>query len=106
MTKATTPIDLKVYRNINPQVLGKLKVGDTFSDKGFVSTSLSKEAINYHNSHKLEMLVPKGSKAVYVVPVSVHNKEGEEEVVLNRNSKFRVVAVDADGMPSTVELIN
>jgi hypothetical protein len=87
---------IRTFRGVDKwawsDLTGKLKVGDTFEDKGYVSTSISKGLAAGYSSGGgiMTMLLPKGSK---VQPLS--GNKGIGEVLINRNSKFEVVAIDA-----------
>ena len=81
-------------------------VGQTFVDKGFVSTALAvAETENFHtnpNTGKsmdavsVEIMVPKGSRALYlgVLPKGKDWYNNNSELLLNRNTRFRVVSTD------------
>jgi hypothetical protein len=104
-SKAKTTEPLEVYRGIGPMDADKfagLKVGDTFEDKGFVSTSTDKDtAENFSRGDTPTMMhvqVPKGSKAISVDSMSVFKKGGyatrsENEILLNRGGKFKVLSI-------------
>jgi len=94
--KASTKEDMTVFRGISDKsFLDKLKPGDSWQDKSFSSTTSSEaEAKNFargDNSAIMEIRVPKGSKAVSVKDISQF--PNEEEVVMNRGGKFKVVEV-------------
>lgn len=90
MAKAT-PLSEKpiLHRGFNVQAIAQLRPGDSFIDKGFVSTSRSskigftKQTTRVH----VESLDP-ALKALDVRSVSYH--PGENEVLLNRGTKFTV----------------
>jgi hypothetical protein len=77
-----------IIRDDSKKILQDLNPGDTFHDKGYVSTSFSPDAAGGFGSHLFHIKVPKGSRAL--VP-SYHGlgKAHEQEVILPRNSKFR-----------------
>lgn len=83
---------LVVFRGGGRQ-LAQVSTGTIFSDKAFVSTSSSKELASSFVRAKgalLKIVIPKGSK---VVPLP-HMTQllSEREILLPRNSRFRVVA--------------
>jgi len=81
-------------------------VGQTFVDKGFVSTAMADSETNvFHtdpNTGKsrdaviTEIRVPKGSRALYVGtrPVGEDWYSSSSELLLNRNTRFRVLSTD------------
>ena len=114
---ARTKANGVVYRGLgsddpirNALIEGKLKVGTVFSDKAFVSTSISaKQASDFGTSSNatgglkpvLRIRVKKGSKAVHVRSVS--NFKNEFETLLARGAKFKIrgaktQAIDGKGM--------
>lgn len=104
-SKAKTTEPMEVYRGIGPSdsdMFANLKLGDSFQDKGFVSTSTDKDtADNFSRGDTPTMLqinVPKGSKAISVDSMSVFKKGGmakrsENEILLNRGGSFKVLSI-------------
>lgn len=98
--------------------LSRLKVGDTFSDKGFMSTSRSKDAVVNRivpdleewvdNVHLLKIKLPSG-QVVYGKDVSgpTDHFSWQKEFLLGRNQTFRVVdKTEENGLPvTTLELL-
>lgn len=83
----TTPVALKAFRGVHASALRGLQPGDEFQDNGFVSTSLDYDSS--FSGAKLEIRVPKGSKAVFVRAIS--SVGGEQELLLDRGQKFRLL---------------
>ena len=78
--------------NLTVQILS-MAPGETFTDKGFVSTSLVRGVGEQFSSQRgmvFQMAVPEGSHAVGLVG-------GEGELLLGANSKFRLESVDTSG---------
>lgn len=76
------------------------KVGSLWTDKGFVSTSINRNAgFSDHKPTKLVIDVPIGTKGFYIGPNSLH--PSELEYLIDRNTKFRVVSVQGN----TVHLV-
>lgn len=74
--------------------MGNLKVGQSFVDKGFVSgSSLKKPSSDFDGAIRLEIVVPKGSKALPLHLMGVEFGPQEREWLLPRGKKFRVVGV-------------
>lgn len=66
----------------------KLLVGMDYTDKGFVSTSISHEYLDdYTGIHQI-IKIPKGTKGMYVEEISSFTGMGEYEYILNRDTKF------------------
>ena len=91
-----------VYRGLSggdftKAVMSK-EVGDTFDDKGFMSTSYDKDVAKKFagdNGAILEIQVPKGyGKSIDVTSYS--NKPDENEVLLNAGTSLRIVSKDGN----------
>lgn len=83
---------IRVTRGVNyagklKEILDSLEPGDEFQDKAFVSTTTQKTP--GFGSFYMDIIVPKGSKALYVESIS--NYAGEQELILPRGAKFRLV---------------
>ena len=86
--------------------ISKLKVGDTFTDKAFVSTSLNPKIGTRFARDKgiiLEIVNPAGTKGVF--PIGFRAEVGkklatgpgaESEWLLPRNTTFRITAIDGN----------
>jgi hypothetical protein len=122
ISKTSTPRDLVLFRGTSgtgTEVFEKLKVGDIYIDKGFVSTTLDIAVVPEFMStatggrydsrpiekgYVLEISVPKGSKALSVNSYfrNVSGRYGpsgdirkEDEHILPRNTKFRVDSISS-----------
>jgi ADP-ribosyltransferase exoenzyme/Phage Mu protein F like protein len=100
--------NMLTYRGIwgtkTTQFFTNLKPGDTFTDEGFISTSLNKDiAANFARYDKanggimLEIVNPKGTKGIF--PLALRTEMipkyiGENEWLLPRNTKFKVVSIE------------
>jgi hypothetical protein len=88
---------------------GSLKVGDTYEDKGYVSTTIQPPGAWDWGSGKVKMHihVPKGAKAVYVgPPPSGYSQHSTEyEVILARESKMKVTGFDKSTMTVELEVV-
>lgn len=62
-------------------------IGQTFTEYGFASTGVTKGA-GWGKEISAEIYVPKGTKAMYVDPISMH--EGEKELLLQRGTVFKI----------------
>jgi hypothetical protein len=109
--KSKVTSDIKVYRGIRATgSLKDLKVGQVLSEKGFTSTSLDK-SISKKFSQKLnsgeiptvfEISVRRGQNALFMNDVSRH--DSEKEVVLDKDSMFKVESVSESGNSRTVKV--
>ena len=105
-TQIIPKMDTTVYRGtyltqeLN-DILNEKSNTDIFTDKGFVSTSRSKQVAKQFANHEdkilLKITVPKGSKVIdderlpsYVASIM----KGEQEVLLPRNAQFKVLSYD------------
>lgn len=79
--------------NITPEQLSKMSssdlVGTVFTEKGFCSTGVAES--DAWGGVKMHILVPSGSKGMYVDPISTF--KGEHELLLQRNSSFVIKSV-------------
>src|ERR1700682_4307494 len=95
-SKAHTKEPIEVYRGIgftDQDMFANIKVGQSFKDGGFVSTSTDKDtAFNFARGDTptvMRVQVPAGSKAISVDALSTFKKGGhatrsENEILLNR----------------------
>jgi hypothetical protein len=96
---------MTVYRGVKvnkdepgSKIYADLKVGDIFSDKGFTSTTTSKtvqgkfsEKLNRSDIPvSIEISLKPGDAAL---PMDRYHKSNEKEVLLDRNTKFKVLSV-------------
>jgi hypothetical protein len=99
--KTSIPQDTILYRGTDTDVyksqLGndpKQWVGKTFTDKGFLSSSIDESAS--FGGLKVKILAPKGTKGGYLgnlPPPHRHNK-GEKEMLLAPGTRMRIIGVD------------
>lgn len=104
-----TARDIKLFRSA-PLDATALRVGDTFVDKGFVSTSTQQtSAGGFMQSDKwhLEILVPKDTPAVAMTRVSGRPVAMAEcEILLPRNCRFKVNEINEARKTIEVELVD
>jgi len=92
---------------------GNLEVGTTVEDPGYVSTSIKPWAAHdwaTSSPVKLNIVVPKGAKAIYVGPPDkppppFSGNPHEYELLLNRGTKFKVTAIDREKKTIDVEVL-
>lgn len=103
------PVSVTLFRGLNVPV--SMKVGDTFTDRGFVSTSLSRSVVDdflvdvqgggmksLGSAHTvLRIAAPKGTKALY-------GREDEEEFILGPDTKFRVTQTGQEGAATVIDV--
>jgi SPP1 gp7 family putative phage head morphogenesis protein len=68
-------------------------IGQTLTDKGFISTSIIEKS-GFKRDMNLEIRVPKGTKGIFVKPISKF--PDEDEVTLDRGTVFRIDSVTKD----------
>lgn len=117
LEKFKMPQNTVVRRGVNnyaiPELgydLSSLKVGDVFTDKGFLSTAVHRNK-GFHQDYNLVICVPKGAKGFYAEPLShytdycrfdyktntlwdgksVETIGGEAEWIGQRGSQFKVL---------------
>ncbi len=85
------PEDVTVYRTVGWQRTKNIldHVGDSFSDPGFMSTTLDKSKIDKPGSY-IEIQVPKDSHAFPVGSLS--NYPEEAEILFPRNSRLQIIS--------------
>jgi len=110
--------DIISYRGIiiTSDFFSQLKPGDVFSDKGFVSTTIDKMVTdNFISSRRgvnnafLEIRIKKGSN---IIPAQIiGDNDGrlkidvrEDEIILNRNSNFRVISNTLQSRDNKVDI--
>ncbi|MGA5497708.1 ADP-ribosyltransferase [Streptomyces cinereoruber] len=108
-----TTTELTLYRGMRGQFL-ELNEGDTFHDKGFVSTSSSESVPRRRVTKKggmyFTITVPKGAQVLDVA--SVGARAAEDEVILPPGTQYRVRSVaphddpDRPGVHYQLEVIN
>ena len=79
--------NIYLYRGVHSK--WNLKVGDTFTDKNFVATSASKHWANLFTDSEEATIFRIHVKAGTKFTVTPHS--GEQEIILARNTKFRVI---------------
>jgi hypothetical protein len=111
LSSASTPCDMTVYRGCSEEALGKLKnlpdsklVGQTFIDKGFASTSMSKGGA-FNREVLLEIHLPAGSRAANIESLSEAGKY-EEEVLIDRGQVFQIVGTYRDEFGRRIVKVN
>jgi hypothetical protein len=126
LSKFKMPNNTVVRRGIDGYTISELgygfdnvKVGDVFTDKGFLSTSIHHKS-GFFRSYNLVIVVPKGAQGFYAEPFSHYTDAGkfnydpnpqkaklwdgktketihsEQEWIGQRGSKFKVLKKDGD----------
>ena len=112
MSRASLPEPMVVHRGIGGNGLKEilklgLKKGSIIPDPGFLSTSKSsgvgKSFQNSSDNIMLEIRLPKGARAVDLGKLS--DNPGEQEVLLDRNSKLKVVSFNSKTKTAVMELV-
>jgi hypothetical protein len=96
LLKGSLETPITVYRGLNvygttyDKVLNMMSggVGQTFTDKAFVSTSINKSNA-FGGNIRLNIVLPEGTKGAYVDPVS--DVPGEREYLLPHSTKFKII---------------
>ena len=87
--------EMTVFRGISPRAFGRLKVGMTFTDKGFASTSKNLKTASCFGYFAMKIRVPAGSKG-FDIGSRAGKGYKEQEVLLRRNSQFRIDKISSD----------
>ncbi len=101
LSGASIPADCTVYRGVSSKALGMLRmlpdnmlVGKTFTDHGFMSTSLERNSA-FGGDMLLEVDVPKGAHGAYVGDISSAGHY-ESEVLFDAGQQMRITGVRCD----------
>lgn len=102
-------LPITVYRGMPQSVYNNLKVGDTFVDHGYISTTFSRKLALGWGSGTVEIKLPKGFKFVSIPSTTLLGLKNslahqEAEVLLPRSTVFRIKAL-RKGQPPIVEAI-
>lgn len=98
--------DLTVTRAFGEynQDLRRLKTGDTFTDAGFVSTTILPAGLDWGiGDTNVKIRVPKGTKALWTRSIALHPEESE--LLLGRGVTFRVVGFERQSQQPILEVI-
>jgi hypothetical protein len=90
MAKSSLPDNVTVYRGMPTELLANLAPGDTITDNGFISTSLSaRTAAAFAGPRDTDVVIAQ----IFVAAGSngIAPQRGEAEIVLPRGSTFTVV---------------
>ena len=83
-----------------------LKPGDSFSFKGYISTTFQQSTSEIYKSEEFDMTyvihAPKGTKGICGGDSNFYNNNWEHEYVLPRNTKMTVLSIDYDTMTCEV----
>ncbi len=101
---ATLQHDIVAYRGFGAHyaAIRGLKVGDTFTDPSFVSTSVLPSHA-WGGSTNATIRLPKTTRAIYAEPHSM--QRGEGELILDRGTTFRVVTPATATTPPVLEVV-
>jgi hypothetical protein len=87
----------EVLRGVDSKAVAGWKVGQTVTDKGFVSTSTKAGSAFYQDKAVvIKINVPKGTKAIQ--PRTGNRRE--KELILNRGTKFKVKSITTKAHPT------
>jgi len=89
------PRDVTVYRGLRRNVVNELEPGDTFTDNGFSSSTLSetvaRERFAYGGGAIFQFVARKGTHAIYLDDLIKFPKP-EVEILFPRGASFRVLS--------------
>ena len=101
IAKSSIKEPVTVYRGFGGSAFRGAKEGDTVQDKGFVSTSFQQKiASKFADGGMMKLSVPKGAKGAMVDALF---NGGESELVLPRNSKFKIKKISGSGKSRIIE---
>jgi hypothetical protein len=95
IARAAIPRDMIVYRGFSRNVVNELEPGDTFTDNGFSSASLSeavvRERFAYGGGAIFQFVARKGTPAIYLDDLIKFPKP-ELEILFPRGASFRILS--------------
>jgi len=99
--KSETQSDLIVYKGSRAEFYKDWNINETHEREAYYSTTVSKNAVKeflveYKNPMTIEIMVPKGTKALYLGTNS--SLDDEDELLLNRGLKYKVLEKEANFM--------
>jgi len=107
MNKSIVQNDLVTFRGTSAEYFKDWNVNEIHEFKSFMSTSISKEVVekdflsSYSNKMLIEVMVPKGTKGLYLGTNS--ECDWEQELLLNRGMKYKVLEKTANYMKLLVQ---
>lgn len=94
LAKSVLKADTTVYRGIDSSILGELKPGAFFEDRGFVSTTSDLKTAGTFGNTILEIRVPAGTRAINMQRAAGLSEEAE--ILLERKLDFRVLRTEGN----------
>jgi hypothetical protein len=95
IARAAIPRDMIVYRGFRRNVVNELEPGDTFTDKGFSSSTLSETVVRdrfaYGAGAIFQFVARKGTHAIYLDDLIKFPKP-ELEILFPRGASFRILS--------------
>jgi hypothetical protein len=93
--RARSPRDMIVYRGFGRNVVNELEPGDTFTDNGFSSASLSETVVRdrfaYGGGAIFQFVARKGTHAIYLGDL-IEFPKPELEILFPRGASFRILS--------------
>lgn len=114
LSKAEVPEPVIAYRGVIgdfAKKLGESKPGEVVTDLGYSSTSLREDkavefggdnGISLTSNTMMRISVPKGAKGAYLNAARISTYTGENELLLMRGTKFRVIKTEKTGKDSYI----
>lgn len=94
LDRSSVPEPITVYRTMPASALVDVEEGTIVTDRGFISTTLYREETPVRAGLvEAEILVPEGSRGAYIETVG---NIGQRELLLQRNTQFRIVKRNND----------
>lgn len=87
--------DIICYRNMEFDPYEKYPVGKIFTDRQFISTSVTPKAA-LAKRFKITILVPKGSRCAYIENISKYPKQ--RELLLDKDCRMRILSKQKDSV--------
>lgn len=94
LAEVSTPYDLSTWRVAHVDSIPDLAPGMTWMDEGFTSTSLLEDVaddFDIGKTVKLNILIPQGSHAAYLGGLEANFFSFQQEMLIARGARFRVL---------------
>lgn len=104
LTRSTTLQPMSLYRGVSGVDYSKLKVGESFTEKAFSSTSFDESVARTfagNGGTVFEISVPAGGKAFIIGEGGFGNHE--QEVLLAANSEYKITAINGNRISMSLQ---
>lgn len=110
MAKSTTDRDLIGWRamRVESELARQFAEGVEYIDKGFASTTVASGMVKHFltpSQWQAKIFVPKGTHAIFTGIEGISDHKGEAELVIDRNTRYRVRSFDQSALVIELEVV-